>query len=448
MMVEKTSHNQVSSFLEKQQVKNASTVSNTVEHNHMKKKENPAYILEITGKYEIEPEAKSAHRQDFLVKDGSDDALEFFYKKYVENMEKQHLTATDELIEFDSRMPLMSGEWAVAKMFHASRELVGSDLEPNQKNEALAMWDKYVNAAENIAKGGKDTFLEYNLMFAGIAANANDRMTQKWLDHFKESGNYTQERYDNVKQYATELQDKSGVFVSAEFQKDDASGNDIKYSYMGALCSIGVDELEFMAKHREAEDVWVNVAKGAYQNEGEMFQALRDKGYGNVVDEYVGRFSATEETLSQIDFKREDGALWDTTVGYQYNMPPNKQAFKDLKNKYFGKEDVHVTYTSEQLRNAYEQGEKEAKTLNDHPFFNLQTEGEKKGGTDNSHRIENLKKQIKELNKQIQEIKDMALPEERKNEMIKSFEQQIQTIQTQINDALESMAKQAKGNNK
>ena len=127
---------------------------------------------------------------------------------------------------------------------------------------------------ENIAKGGKKAMLEYNLMFAGTAAYATVQVTDGYATKFIEKEIYTQDQYNKIKIFATDLQNKSGVFVSPSFDWKNATGSEIKYSYMGALCSIGVDKLDFMESHREADEIWTQLAQGAYKNNRELLLSL------------------------------------------------------------------------------------------------------------------------------------------------------------------------------
>ncbi len=299
---------------------------------------------------------------------------------------------------------------------------------------------------ENIAKGGKKAMLEYNLMFAGTAAYANAQVTDGYAKDFIEKGIYTQAQYDKIKNFATDLQNKAGVFVSPNFDWENATGSQIKSSYMGALCTIGVNKLDFMANHREADEIWTQLAQGAYKNNRELLQALHDGGYDDTAKAYAKQLHITEDSATETfddqftldtDFKKENGALWDVTVGYQYQGPTNRQAFKDLQTKYFGSADVNVTYTPEQLKEAYANGKTEAKTLNTHPF--LEMKDEESSLERKKKQLAALKKQLAALDKEIQEVRDTKLSEEKKADSINKFEQQKQPIQTRINDVLNSI---------
>lgn len=306
--------------------------------------------------------------------------------------------------------------------------------------------EKYMNVAGEIKKGGKEKFLEYNLMFASMAAYYSDKTTAIYAEKYIKNGVYSQKEYDKVKDFAGELQDKAGVFISIVFYDDEAHGKQVSSTYMGALCCIGVEKLSFMAAHREADGIWVNLAQGAYKNEGDLLQALRDGGYDGVAEEYLESYGESEEKIAERAFAEKDGSLWDMTIGGA-NMKVkwrNEEAFKNLKLKYFGTEDVHVTYDSLQLDEAYEAGKKELEkiigcTRNAGSGNAEETDAEKI-----QKEIKALRKEMIGVNKQIREIKATALSDEKKNEMIGKFEQKLQTLQMRVNDLLNKLAEEAK----
>ena len=414
-------------------------------------KEKPAYIVEIESLYQRENLSRDAKTQVSLTKDTSEDALELFRQKYLEHVDELSASATDPdsfIIPERIVMGLVDGDYSNILEFKSTRQMVDRGCyPPDQADEIMKEWDKYYHIEENIAKGGKKAMLEYNLMFAGTTTYANEKLTDMYANKFIEEGIYTQEQYNKTRNFASYLQNESGVFVSPDFQSDDANGTKIKYSYMGTLCSIGVQSLEVMADHREADEIWVQLAQGAYKNNNEMLQALRDYGYSDVADAYINKIveisdhRATAEDLTQFafntDFKKQNGALWDVTIGYQSDGILNFQAFKDLQMKYFNSDDVNVTYTSEQLKTAYESGKKEEASLN--KTFACDLKDDESSIERKKKQIAALKKQIAALNKEIQEIRDTKLPEEKKTDSVNKLEKQKQPIQSRINDILNSI---------
>ena len=409
-------------------------------------KEKPAYIVEIESLYQSENLSKDAKNQVSLTKDTSENALELFRQKYLEHLNELSAVAPEEIDQSDLIIGTINGDDINIGNFHFIRGMLDRGCIPNQEDEIKKNWDKYLLVEENIAKGGKKAMLEYNLMFAGTAAYANAQVTDGYAKDFIEKGIYTQAQYDKIKNFATDLQNKAGVFVSPNFDWENATGSQIKSSYMGALCTIGVNKLDFMANHREADEIWTQLAQGAYKNNRELLQALHDGGYDDTAKAYAKQLHITEDSATETfddqftldtDFKKENGALWDVTVGYQYQGPTNRQAFKDLQTKYFGSADVNVTYTPEQLKEAYANGKTEAKTLNTHPF--LEMKDEESSLERKKKQLAALKKQLAALDKEIQEVRDTKLSEEKKADSINKFEQQKQPIQTRINDVLNSI---------
>ena len=410
-------------------------------------KEKPAYIVEIESLYQSVNLSKYAKNQVPLSKDTSENALELFRQKYLEHVDELSAVAPEEIDQSDLIIGTINGDDINIGNFHFIRGMLDRGCIPNQEDEIKKNWDKYLLVEENIAKGGKKAMLEYNLMFAGTAAYATVQVTDGYATKFIEKEIYTQDQYNKIKIFATDLQNKSGVFVSPSFDWKNATGSEIKYSYMGALCSIGVDKLDFMESHREADEIWTQLAQGAYKNNRELLQALHDGGYEDTAKDYAKRIQISENNATETvydhftldtDFKKENGALWDVTIGYQYKGPVNRQTFKDLQLKYFGSDDASVTYTSEQLKEAFTNGKTEAKTLNTHPFLDLRDAAESTLER-KKKQLTTLKKQLAALDKEIQEIRATKLPEESKTEKIGKFEQQKQPIQTRINDVLQSI---------
>lgn len=438
MMIEqpKSSGCCIKSALEQQRAKNAVPAERSMQQNPVQRvKETPAYIVELQERYQSAFKSEGVS----LTEDTAEDALERFRQKFLESLEKSQASAPEQLDTSKLQMTLSPADYC--SKFLIIRSAVDGGLCTDAQREAVyANWEKYYNVEKNIAEGGKETFLEYNLMFAGTAAYANDEMADMWAKDFIEEGKYTQEEYDKVQNFADALQEQSGVFVSAEFQYDDASGDNVRYSYMNALCAIGVDQLSFMADHREADEIWTKLAQGAYQDDDALVQALRAAGHDEI--------AAEQEEQHKSRFDTEDGALWDATVGYQkspFAMPfINEEAFKNLKNEYFGSEAVKVTYTAEQLNKAYEQGKTEMKVLHTHPRLDIVSKDEESPEDRLKKQIESLKKKMKELQEEIKDIQGMELAEEKKHTMVDSFQKQIETIQVQINDALNQLADLAK----
>lgn len=412
-------------------IRNKIIRSNSLEQ-EVKPKLNPAYELNIESFYDDQNLIKNS----VVLQINKDQNAEInFYNKVNEKKEKIKKVAINDF-SGNAKTVLLTGDFMVSRTFELIFQRVDKkDLSLEQSNDL----EKYYSIKEKIENNGKDALKSYNLMFAGIAALANYKTFEIYANRFMQEGKFSQEKYNKLNTYAENLQNKSGVFISVDFQLDDASGREIKYSYMGSLCAIGVQQLNFMADHREAEKVWIQLAQGAFNNKDEMLQALRKEGFEEIADSYM---NCSEKEDTSIAFEKEDGALWDATIGYKKDAPTDKEAFKNLKIKYFGHDNVSLTYSADQLKKSFEQGKKEAKVLNEIPKMNgLDEESE---ADIKKKQIENVKKKIKNLNKEIKDIRNTGLSKEKIDGMVKKLEQQIETLQIQINDLLNDLADLAK----
>lgn len=203
--------------------------------------------------------------------------------------------------------------------------------------------------------------------------------------------------------------------------------------------------MSFMADHREANEIWTQLAQGSYKNTAEMLQALRDKGLDSVAEAYKEEMDHRDEyDISDPGFDNKNGALWNQTVGYRGEGPADGEALNRLKRTYLGSENARVRYTAEQLNEAYAKGKKESEKINDLPFVDLsEKEGSESEVEKKKKQIESLKKKVKEIEKQINEIRGTNLPNEKKDKMSEKFKKEIETIQMQINDLLNALAELA-----
>lgn len=403
-------------------------------------KAKPAYILDIDMLFNGGDKAEKKN-EDSLTADTTEDARERFREKFLAYKDKFSPSTTDIGNKSAEIVIQDPGDTCLEFSMMLVRDLLDNHVfSEEQEKEVTERLDKYLNAEKYIEKGGKEAFLEYNLMFAGVAAYENDHHTKQHVEKLIAEGKYTGEQYQKVKDFAAELQNRSGVFVSVQI-----SPGSISYSYMGALCSITDKELSFMADHREANEIWTQLAQGSYKNTAEMLQALRDKGLDSVAEAYKEEMDHRDEyDISAPGFDNKNGALWNQTVGYRGEGPADGEALNRLKRTYLGSENARVRYTAEQLNEAYAKGKKESEKINDLPFVDLsEKEGSESEVEKKKKQIESLKKKVKEIEKQINEIRGTNLPNEKKNKMSEKFKKEIETIQMQINDLLNALAELA-----
>ena len=390
--------------------------------------EKPPYILDVT--------LKTSKDSKNSIVEGTEEQFKNNFAVY-----RDKFSSSSNLTTESAKIETPQGDTALEMSMILVRDLLNRHIfTEDQEKEMTERLDKYINASKYIEKGGKEAFLEYNLMFAGIAAYVNDYYTDKHAEKLISEEKYTKEEYEKVKKFAAELQNKAGVFVSVHI-----SPGTLSYSYMGTVCSITDKELDFMADHREADEVWIKLVQGDYKNMAEVLHSLHDKGLDSVVEAYKKEFNYKDEyAISDPGFKQETGALWSQTVGYCGEGPADSEALNRLKIKYLGDKDARVKYTPGQLNKAYADGEKEFEKISDIPFLEFNKEEEEAESEKKKKQIESLKKKIKEIEKQIREIRDTSLPDEKKNKMSEKFEKEIETIQMQINELLNDLADLAK----
>lgn len=176
----------------------------------------------------------------------------------------------------------------------------------------------------------------------------------------------------------------------------------ISFEYGRTVCDVDENLLEFMADHRGQQAVWDNMVKGKYKNLNEVYEALIKEGSSEVADALMTQIEKYEPWRigdDETNFK---------TVNEWHSLLPGGGE----PESFLGGESV---------------GKRAA-------------EPETKGT-----QIERLRKKLREIEKQMQEIQETNLPEEKKHKMREKFAQEIQTIQLQINDLLDGLAEEANG---
>lgn len=336
-------------------------------------------------------------------------------------------------------------------------KLQGSVLHNPLFSEANTRFERYRNIAGKIRAGGEETFRWYNLKFAGMAAYANTTYMDGELQKRIARGHTTMEEYARAKSYASELQNRAGVFVAPDFSvpaEDFAEG--IRYSYNGSLANIGVKLLAFMSQHREADDVWVKAAQGAYKNRAEIATALKDAGLNDTAVAYHDFVSSTTSKGYTIDkamtmaFVHENGSLWNAVIG-------DNKVYAQLQRSARSNDTSTMRYTQEEMNRSLADGADEIEFLSTvdrqrKPAHIIQlSDGrwvriEETEVSDQRvhHRDNPLETELRNLRKQLAEIKKSAMSDDQKQPLIESIKNRINTVQAQLLSELQDSSKKSK----
>ena len=322
--------------------------------------------------------------------------------------------------------------------------------------EADTKFEKYRNVATKIQRGGETEFRKYNLMFAAMAAISNKEYADAELNKRISRGHTTREEYIRATSYASELQNRAGVFVTADLDSPGvAHANGIRYEYNGSLANIGVKQLDFMARHREADDIWVKVAQGTYQNRGEILSALKDAGFDDTANAYrefmrdqVGTDSLAR--VMELPFSHGTGALW----WYALNERGKDDTYTPLQRSMRGDDGTSIQYTSREINAALAEGVDEvnfiktlasqrepaylyqlpngrwarAKTTQELAGKNVQGDEE----TESRKKNNPLDAELRNLRNQLETVKKSYMPPDQKEELITSIKKRINTILIQM----------------
>ena len=138
-----------------------------------------------------------------------------------------------------------------------------------------------------------NTFKQLNLEFAGVAFSANEKYSSNDAAKQIAKGEYTWYEYTQARGYASQLQNKAGVYVQVGNYE-----SSISYTYNGTIANVGIKQLDFMASHQEAESVWTKAMQGGYKNARELTDALKDGGFDDAAKQYAE--AKTEEELAAL----------------------------------------------------------------------------------------------------------------------------------------------------
>ena len=292
--------------------------------------------------------------------------------------------------------------------------------------------------------GDASAFRQYNLKFAGMAALANTAYADEELGKRIARGHTTRAEYTRAKSYANELQNRAGVFVAVDFSSPSTKfAARIRYEYNGSLANIGVKELDFMARHKEAGDVWVKAAQGAYKNHAEITAALKDAGLDDTAtayQEFVGGLTRRHYSLDEAmraNFSYAHGELWEAATN-------DADGYDRLQRSMCGNDNASIRYTQGEMSRALSDGADEIKFLHRlsrqrDPLHLIQTAdgrwvkaNEAQQSDKSARRHDNsLDQELANLRKQLAEVKKSSMSDDQKQPLITSIQNRINTILAQ-----------------
>ncbi len=160
--------------------------------------------------------------------------------------------------------------------------------------------------------------------------------------------------YAQTKEYADKLQAKSGGLIGVDLPYKStehlAGANRINAAYLGSYAQVGVNLLNFMAGHQEAEDIWVKAVQGSYQDAEALYGALEEQGHADIAaalqentqtarTKFGSGTMKLDKSVAQFSYHNDMGEVWRQSVGEDaYNRFAAKFGLQDAKITYSGKE--------------------------------------------------------------------------------------------------------------
>ena len=290
-----------------------------------------------------------------------------------------------------------------------------------------------------------------------MAALANTAYADEELGKRIARGHTTRAEYTRAKSYANELQNRAGVFVAVDFSSPSTKfAAWIRYEYNGSLANIGVKELDFMARHKEAGDVWVKAAQGAYKNHAEITAALKDAGLDDTAtayQEFVGGLTRRHYSLDEAmraNFSYVHGELWEAATN-------DADGYDRLQHSMRDNDNASIRYTQGEMSRALSDGADEIKFLHRlsrqrDPLHLIQTAdghwvkaNEAQQSDKSARRHDNpLDQELANLHKQLAEGKKSAMSDDQKQPLITSIQNRINTILAQRLSELTAESKKNK----
>ena len=429
--------------------------------------EAPAYRVEISARGRDESDGEyiarlmsSTKRYDGEIKAGS---MEEFYTALRAKQKEESDRAAEK-----NRDVLISPEPYSDELYWKGDQILGINIyaehwtekkgvENPLYAEADERFESYRSVIDKVRAGGASAFRQYNLRFAGMAALANNAYADEELGKRIARGHTTQEEYARAKSYASELQNRAGVFVAVDFSSPSTKFSArIRYEYNGSLANIGVKELDFMARHKEAGDVWVKAAQGAYKNHAEITAALKDAGLDDTAttyQEFVGGLTRRHYSLDEAmraNFSYAHGELWEAATN-------DADGYDRLQHSMRDNDNASIRYTQGEMSRALSDGADEIKFLHRlsrqrDPLHLIQTAdgrwvkaNEAQQSDKSARRHDNpLDQELANLHKQLAEVKKSAMSDDQKQPLITSIQNRINTILAQRLSELTAESKKNK----
>ena len=429
--------------------------------------EAPAYRVEISARGRDESDGEyiarlmsSTKRYDGEIKAGS---MEEFYTSWRAKQKE----LTERAAEKNSAVLILpepysdelywKGDQILGINIYAEHWTEKKGVENPLYAEADERFESYRSVIDKVRAGGASAFRQYNLKFAGMAALANNAYADEELGKRIARGHTTVEEYTRAKSYANELQNRAGVFVAVDFSSPSTKfAARIRYEYNGSLANIGVKELDFMARHKEAGDVWVKAAQGAYKNHAEITAALKDAGLDDTAtayQEFVGGLTRRHYSLDEAmraNFSYAHGELWEAATN-------DADGYDRLQHSMRDNDNASIRYTQGEMSRALSDGADEIKFLHRlsrqrDPLHLIQTAdgrwvkaNEAQQSDKSARRHDNpLDQELANLRKQLAEVKKSAMSDDQKQPLITSIQNRINTILAQRLSELTAESKKNK----
>ena len=429
--------------------------------------EAPAYRVEISARGRDESDGEyiarlmsSTKRYDGEIKAGS---MEEFYTSWRAKQKE----LTERAAEKNSAVLILpepysdelywKGDQILGINIYAEHWTEKKGVENPLYAEADERFESYRSVIDKVRAGGASAFRQYNLKFAGMAALANNAYADEELGKRIARGHTTQEEYARAKSYASELQNRAGVFVAVDFSSPSTKFSArIRYEYNGSLANIGVKELDFMARHKEAGDVWVKAAQGAYKNHAEITAALKNAGLDDTAtayQEFVGGLTRRHYSLDEAmraNFSHAHGELWEAATN-------DADGYDRLQRSMRGNDNTPMRYTQGEMSRALSDGADEIKFLHRlsrqrDPLHLIQTAdgrwvkaNEAQQSDKSARRHDNpLDQELANLRKQLAEVKKSSMSDDQKQPLITSIQNRINTILAQRLSELTAESKKNK----
>lgn len=429
--------------------------------------EAPAYRVEISARGRDESDGEyiarlmsSTKRYDGEIKAGS---MEEFYTSWRAKQKE----LTERAAEKNSAVLILpepysdelywKGDQILGINIYAEHWTEKKGVENPLYAEADERFESYRSVIDKVRAGGASAFRQYNLKFAGMAALANNAYADEELGKRIARGHTTVEEYTRAKSYANELQNRAGVFVAVDFSSPSTRfAARIRYEYNGSLANIGVKELDFMARHKEASDVWVQATQGAYKNHAEIVSALKKSGRDDTAvayQEFLGGLTRRHYSLDEAmraNFSYAHGELWEAATN-------DADGYDRLQRSMRGNDNASIRYTQGEMSRALSDGVDEIKFLHRlsrqrDPLHLIQTAdgrwvkaNEAQQSDKNARRHDNpLDQELANLRKQLAEVKKSAMSDDQKQPLITSIQNRINTILAQRLSELTAESKKNK----